>query len=113
VKTCIEKSIVDTDGFIDEFTAETFSGKPIDVDNLVDEPFTENFHYKKKIEITYRQNPYVMAKNPYVIILHTDLHTDENPYVICSWVIIYEFIPYEIYRQNITYEFILYINNIV
>jgi len=48
----------------------------------------------KKIEITYGQNPYVMAKNPYIIILHMDLHTDENPYVICSWVIIYGFILY-------------------
>jgi len=42
------------------------------------------FTLQKKIKITYRQNAYVMAKNPYVIILHTNLHTDENSYVICS-----------------------------
>jgi len=70
--------------------------------------FVVKIHYKK-IEITYGQNSYVIAKNPYVIILHTD----ENPYVICSWVIIYGFIPYVIYRQNITYGFILYVTNIV
>jgi len=25
-----------------------------------------------------------MAKNPYVIILHMDLYTDENPYFVCN-----------------------------
>jgi len=28
----------------------------------------------KKIKITYWQNLYVIVKNPYVIILYTDLH---------------------------------------
>jgi len=38
----------------------------------------------KKIKITYGQNLYVMAKNPYIIILHMDLYTDENPYFVCN-----------------------------
>jgi len=46
MKTCFEKYVVDTDGFVDEFTTEIFSEKPADVHNLVDEPLIENFGYE-------------------------------------------------------------------
>jgi len=36
---------------------------------------------RKKIEITYGQNPYVIAKISYVIILHTDLHLPTEYYI--------------------------------